>query len=205
MKIYFSLWILLAMGLSSSVAKPYLSAFGFSVELGEEWLVWDQKNSQQNITDSSMDKSNFNALSKLDTVSYLKMMKQVSNGEFEYFYDKASLMNPMKNNMNVRLSEKKFDMNRNQALKYCQSLPEQLPKIYNQKITVSYCGFFELEKYKYFGVIYVLEDTRIAIFEYNMPTKEGQTLILVGGANPAGSKRMQKGLNTMINAIAKAQ
>lgn len=152
-----------------------------------------------------MTNSSFGALAKQDTVNYLKMVKQVARGDLEYFYDKNSLLSPMKNNINVKLSDKKFEMKREQAITYCKTLPEELPKIYNQSISVSYCGFFEVEKYRYFGVIYVMNHAKIAIFEYNMPTKDDKTLILVGGSDQEGSDRMQKGLNTMINAIAKAQ
>jgi hypothetical protein len=195
----FLIWI------NSSFAVPYNSSFGFDVDLGPEWVVWNQKVSKINLISENLKKSDFNDISNLDTLSYEKMMKQVESGELEYFYDKSSLNEPMKNNMNIKLSNKKFEMGQKDAVKYCKSLPEQLPKIYHQSITVSYCGFFEIEKYRYFGVIFVMNDTKLAVFEYNMPTKEGKTLILVGGTDRAGSDRMQKGLNIMINAIAKVQ
>ncbi|MDB9743919.1 hypothetical protein OAA91_00160 [Fibrobacterales bacterium] len=189
----------------SAMAESIQSQFGFEVEVGKDWVVWNKKVSEQNVSSQILAKSQFGLISKEDTVSYLKMVKQVANGDLEYFYDKKSLLSPMKNNMNIKLSDKKFEMDRGQAITYCKSLPDELPKLYNQSITVSYCGFFEVENYRYFGVIYTMNHAKIAIFEYNMPTKDDKTLILVGGTDQEGSDRMQKGLNVMINAIAKIQ
>ena len=136
-------------------ADTYISAFGFSVNLPDYWLIMSKEELKDN-----PDLFNFeqNAFKNIDKAVFEQTKKMISSGDVEIYFNEKASDATFADNVNVTKRIGRLPKSASESEKVCKELPAALSKLFGRTInsyecTLRYIGGMNMFYMEFDGVI----------------------------------------------------
>lgn len=157
-------------------AAEYKSAFGFTYELPDGWVVLKKEEVKTRFKGENFGDFGLDHLNKENAVAILKRIK---DGQVEYIFDRKNSTPKFRNNISLQREAGRTAMTKEEADRICKTAPEQLKKLYGKNTALVECGYKLLK-----GVPYLSYEYKDAVpgsftVQYEFQLSPNVTLLLV--------------------------
>ena len=177
------------------------SQFGFSATLQDGWFVL----SPQKIAEANKNET-AKSLGIQDTVDSMvlnEILESVKGGNIEFYYDKNYIDKEYKNHVSVQLSAPLQFSSMDEVTKECEAIPDQLNKLFGEKIDFLSCQLLPSNGRAVFYHAYTVVSQSLTIIQETIPVNQNYSIVFVGGSanNIEGLHRVRAAQQSLVDSV----